>query len=174
MNVFDVFIVIILSFCLIRGSFRGLIKELSSIIGILTGFYIAYTYYPLGERYILENITQASYANILSFAIIFIGTIVIITFLGILIRYFLDIVFLGWVDHVFGACFGLIKGILFASVLLTVLTIFLDDESSVVKDSRLSPHISQCSETLICIVPTEIKDIFLLKINNIQESWNGE
>ena len=47
MNPFDMVIVVILSFCLIRGFFRGLIKELASIVGVLGGFYAAYTYYPI-------------------------------------------------------------------------------------------------------------------------------
>jgi len=37
MNPFDTIIAIILGYCLIRGFFRGLIKELSSIIGVLGG-----------------------------------------------------------------------------------------------------------------------------------------
>ncbi|PQP34359.1 colicin V production protein, partial [Desulfobacteraceae bacterium SEEP-SAG9] len=33
MNPLDILIIVIAGFCLIRGIFRGLIKELSSIIG---------------------------------------------------------------------------------------------------------------------------------------------
>ena len=44
MNYLDIIIVVILSYCVIRGVFRGLIKELSSIIGVFGGFYAAYTY----------------------------------------------------------------------------------------------------------------------------------
>jgi len=41
MNALDVVIAVIVGFCLIRGIFRGLIKELSSIIGVFAGFYFA-------------------------------------------------------------------------------------------------------------------------------------
>jgi membrane protein required for colicin V production len=30
----------------IRGIFRGLVRELASIVGVLGGFYAAYSYYP--------------------------------------------------------------------------------------------------------------------------------
>ena len=38
MNPFDVFIIIILGYSIVRGLFRGLVKEASSIIGVLGGF----------------------------------------------------------------------------------------------------------------------------------------
>ncbi|OQY12022.1 MAG: hypothetical protein B6I31_03875 [Desulfobacteraceae bacterium 4572_19] len=174
MNIFDIVIIIILSFCLIRGFFRGFIKEVSSIIGILGGFYAAYTYYPLGEAYLLEEVMQTSYANVISFTAIFIGVFIIITILGIIIRFFLDIVFLGWVDCVCGACFGLLKGVLFTSVLLVVLTTFLSDESRMIKESKLSMPVSQWSETLIQIVPDNVKEAFLIKMKSIKEAWNEQ
>jgi len=47
MNFFDIIVVVILGYCFIRGIFRGLIKELSSIVGVFGGFYAAYTYYMM-------------------------------------------------------------------------------------------------------------------------------
>ena len=46
MNPFDILMLIILAYGLIRGIFRGLVRELASIIGVLGGFYAAYSYYP--------------------------------------------------------------------------------------------------------------------------------
>ncbi|MBW1983457.1 MAG: CvpA family protein, partial [Deltaproteobacteria bacterium] len=50
MNTFDIIIAAIFGYCLVRGLFRGLIKELASIIGVLSGFYAAYTYYQEAAR----------------------------------------------------------------------------------------------------------------------------
>ena len=46
MNPFDMLIIVVLAFSVIRGIFRGLVKELSSIVGVMAGFYAAYSYYP--------------------------------------------------------------------------------------------------------------------------------
>ena len=46
MNLLDMLMIAVLSFCAIRGIFRGLVSELFAIIGVLSGFYAAYTYYP--------------------------------------------------------------------------------------------------------------------------------
>jgi membrane protein required for colicin V production len=114
MNTFDIVIIIIFGFCMIRGFFRGLIKELSSIIGVLGGFYAAYTYYMQVAIPLSGWIQNDSYRNILSFLIIFCAVFLIISILGVIIKYILNITFLGWVDRICGTGFGLIKGVLIA------------------------------------------------------------
>ena len=56
MNLFDIGVLVIVGFCLIRGGFRGLIREVSGIIGIVAAFYGANTYYlmlvPFAARWI--------------------------------------------------------------------------------------------------------------------------
>ena len=111
MNPFDIFIIIVLSYSIIRGLFRGLVKEASSIIGVLGGFYAAYSYYPMVAKLFSGLTINASYLNILSFLIIFCSVLIIISILGIVIKYLLNVAFLGWVDRICGVGFGLIKGI---------------------------------------------------------------
>ena len=111
MNPFDIFIIVIIAYSLIRGLFRGLVKEVSSIIGVLGGFYAAYSYYPMVAKLLAGLIVNSSYLNILSFLIIFCSVLIIISILGIVIKYLLNVAFLGWVDRICGVGFGLIKGI---------------------------------------------------------------
>jgi len=108
MNPFDMLIIIIVSFCLIRGLFRGLIKEISSIIAVLGGFYAAFTYYPiLASLPLLSKwIHNHAYLNIISFMAIFILIFIVISLLGALIKFLLKITFLGWLDRLGGAGFG--------------------------------------------------------------------
>ena len=39
MNILDILIAVIVGFCLVRGIFRGIIKELTSIVGVVAGFF---------------------------------------------------------------------------------------------------------------------------------------
>ncbi len=125
MNPLDIVIAIITSFCLIRGLFRGFVKELSSIIGVMGGYYAAYTYYPELSAYLSGLISGKAYHNIISFLILFCGIYLIISILGVLIKYILKIAYLGWVDRVCGALFGSVKGLLIVSVILIGLATFL-------------------------------------------------
>jgi len=171
MNFFDIIIIIILSFCVIRGVFRGLIKELSSIIGVLGGFYAAYSYYMVLAKPLSRWISNTAYLNILSFLIIFCGILIIISILGVLIKYVLNIAFLGWVDRICGAGFGIMKGILIASVLLITLTSFLPKNVPVIKNSFLAPHVTMVSENMAKVVSSDMKQKFAAKIAALKKTW---
>ncbi len=171
MNFFDIIIIIILGFCVIRGVFRGLIKELSSIIGVLGGFYAAYSYYMVLARPLSRWISNVAYLNISSFLIIFCGVLIIISILGVVIKYVLNIAFLGWVDRICGAGFGIIKGILIASVLLITLTAFLPRNAPVIKNSMLAPHVTLVSEKMAKVVSKDMKHNFTAKLAELKKAW---
>jgi len=168
---FDIILIIILIYCFVRGIFRGLLKEISSLIGVLGGFYAAYTHYKGAGIYLKRWISDPNYINILSFLIIFLCVFLIISALGIVIKYVLKIVFLGWVDRVFGGAFGILKGILIGSVLLVVFTAFLSKDSNMIKNSRLSPYITTISDKMIKVTPKELKDEYQIKRQDIEKAW---
>jgi membrane protein required for colicin V production len=171
MNPFDIFILIITGYSLIRGLFRGLIKEVSSIIGVLGGFYAAYSYYPMVAKLLAGLIVNSSYLNILSFLIIFCTVLIIISILGIVIKYLLNVAFLGWIDRACGLAFGLIKGILIVTVLFIILTTFLPKGAPLIKKSILAPHVIWISEKMVNVVPKEMKKDFFGKLDEFKKAW---
>ena len=171
MNLFDMVCIIILGYCLVRGIFRGLIKELSSIVGVFGGFYAAYTYYMKVGKLFSSWISNTSYLNILSFLIIFCVVFIIISIIGIIIKYLLNITFLGWIDHIFGAGFGTIKGILIVSMLLLILTAFLPKNTPLIKNSLLSPITASVSEKMSKVVSKDMKREFVAKIEEYKKAW---
>ena len=172
MNYLDIIIVVILSYCVIRGVFRGLIKELSSIIGVFGGFYAAYTYYTMVAKLLSKWISNPGYLNILSFMVVFCVVFLVISILGVIINYLLKLAFLGWFDRFCGAVFGAMKGMLIVSVILISLTTFLPKGTPVIKDSLLSPHVTLISEKMIKVVPKDMKDTFTTKITELKKEWD--
>ncbi len=171
MNPFDILIVIIFGFCLIRGFFRGFIKEVSSIIGVLGGFYAAYTYYMNLAKPLSGWILDESYLYIISFLIIFCGVFLIISIVGVVIKYILNIAFLGLIDRICGAGFGITKATLITSILLIALTSFLPKGAPIVKDSMLFPHVSVISEKMAKVIPKDMKNQFVSKIEELKKAW---
>ena len=172
MNPLDIVIIVILGFGLIRGFFRGLVKELSSIIGVIAGFFAANLYHPVLAPYFKSWISDPNYIHIISFALIFIAVFLIVSILGVILKYLLKVAFLGWADRVFGILFGLVKGVLIAAVLLMALTAFLPRDNALVKDSLLAPHISVITQKMAYLVPQEMKDKYRYKFKSLQRKWN--
>ena len=173
MNPFDIIIIVILGFSLVRGLFRGLVKEISSIIGVFGGFYAAYTYYKALAKLLSSIVHDVSYLNILSFLIIFCGVLIVVSVLGVIIKYLLNIAFLGWVDRIGGLVFGLAKGVLIVSVLFISLTAFLPKGSAFIKQSVLAPHVSWVSEKMANVVSQEMKQDFMTKLGELKKAWKN-
>ena len=171
MNPFDILIIVVLGYSLVRGLFRGLVKELSSIIGVLGGFYAAYTYYKVLAGLLAGLIHDTAYLNILSFLIIFCGVLIIIGVLGVIIKYLLNIAFLGWIDRIGGVVFGVLKGILIVSVLFITLTAFLPKGTAFIKKSELAPHVSWLSEKMAKVISKEMKQDFRAKLGELKKAW---
>jgi len=171
MNPFDILIIVVLGYSLVRGLFRGLVKEVSSLIGVLGGFYAAYTYYKMLAGLLAGLIRDSSYLNILSFLIIFCGVLIVVGVLGVVIKYLLNIAFLGWVDRIGGVTFGILKAILIVSILFITLTAFLPKGTAFIQNSELAPHVSWISEKMANVISEEMKQDFNAKLGELKKAW---
>jgi membrane protein required for colicin V production len=173
MNALDMVVIVILAFCLIRGIFRGLIKEMSSIIGVFAGFYAAYTYYGAIAKPLSRWISNTPYLNILSFLIIFVLVVIAVSIAGVVVKYLMKIAFLGWVDRICGAGFGITKGLLISAVILIALTAFLQKGAPVIKNSLIAPHVTKVSEKMVKIVSKDMKHQFETKLRELKKVWEN-
>lgn len=171
MNALDIVFAVILGFSLIRGIFRGLVKEVASIIGVLSGYYAAYTYYPLVARILSRWMSDTSYMNLLSFLILFCLVFLCISLIGVVLKYLLSIAYMGWADRISGALFGLTKAILVSSVILVALTTFLPRNAALIRRSLLAPYVTHVSENIVKIVAPEMKRTFSTKLDALKTSW---
>jgi membrane protein required for colicin V production len=172
MNALDIVIGILLVYGLVRGIFRGLMEEIASIMGIFGGIYAAVFYYTAAAAFLRRWISDTAYVNILGFLLVFGVVFVVVSLLGVLIKYLLNIASLGWIDRLCGAAFGTIKSILIASVLLFVLTTFLPDGTPLIRTSRLAPHVAWVTEGVVKIIPQDLKQRFSDKYKKAKQAWN--
>lgn len=172
MNVFDLFVIVVIGYCLVRGIFRGLIKEVSAIVGVLAGFWIAYSYYPTVARPLGRWISDPAYLNILGFMILFCGVFILVSVVGVVIKYLLRVAFLGWLDRICGAAFGLFKGVLITAVVLMALTAFLPKGTGLIRDSLLAPQVTRLSENLARVTPRDLKAQFGVKLADLRQTWH--
>lgn len=167
MNTFDIIVVVVISFCIIRGYFKGLIGEVSGTIGVISAFYGAYTYYPLMVQYVAEYISSGTVQNIAAFFLLFFVILILIHLLALVIHKFLKFVFLGWVDRSCGLALGAVKGGLIVSVFFVMITTFLPDSDKYLNKSVCSPYIAQVSKTMTVLVSHNTKQDFLQKLEGM-------
>ncbi|MDY6824699.1 MAG: CvpA family protein [Thermodesulfobacteriota bacterium] len=158
MNIIDMVIIAVLCFTTIRGIFRGLSSELASIIGLLGAFYAAFLFYPRVVAMLPEHIPRGTFADIVGFTLIFLSVFIMISVLGLLIKFALCITMLGWIDRILGAAFGALKGIIFVSVLLFIITSLGSSSIPAVERSVLCGYAAIFSDAMADAVPERMPE----------------
>jgi len=97
--------------------------------------------------------------------------LIIVGVLGVIIKYVLNISFLGWADRIGGVVFGVLKGILIVSILFITLIAFLPKGTAFIKNSELAPHVSWISEKMANVISKEMKQDFKAKLGELKKAW---
>jgi len=122
-NWIDVSIMIIILLNMIIGIRRGIIRGIINLIGVITAIFLAIFWFKeVGEYVSSHSQISGEIANILGFAIIFLGVYLIARIIEIFFKKILSLFFVSWIDGLGGAVFGLIKGSLIVGILLVIIT----------------------------------------------------
>jgi membrane protein required for colicin V production len=121
MNYLDIAISVPILYGLIKGISNGLIKEITGLLSLILGVYIAVNFSVFLERHLIDVFNNYEQVKpILAFSILFIATIIIVKFIGILANKITKVLALGVISRIFGGIFGGLKIALIVSFLLTI------------------------------------------------------
>ena len=160
MNSLDIFFVVVLGFFLFRGIFRGLILEISSIAGLIVGFFASNKFYSDLQPVVGRIIPSPEWSQIIAYLGIFMTTMFVVAMLSLFLKNFLRMIMLGWLDRLGGGVLGSVKAGLICVLTLLVLTIFLPRNHELIATSKISPYIHTFSQNLSGFLPEELKEKF--------------
>ena len=116
----DVFIMVIILFNVIIGIRQGIIRGIIDLIGVIVAIFLAIFWFKaVGENISSHSQISVEIANILSFAIIFLGVCLIARMIGIFFKKIFSLLFVSWIDGLGGALFGLTKGFVIVGILFS-------------------------------------------------------
>ena len=116
-NMLDIILFLGILISLVIGYSRGFIKEALSIINWLLAAWIAFKYYSYLKTITLSFIETNIIADAISFGILFLFSIIILTILSNLISKNIKNSLLAPLDRIMGMIFGIIRAILLIIVL---------------------------------------------------------
>lgn len=127
MNVLDIIIVILLVFFLYKGFVHGLVYEVSSILSLLLGIYIAVNFSHVTESYLVKEFQlDWPYLSKISFALTFLLVVFGVHLVGKTVTKLLKMVALSMFNRILGGFFGMAKIV----VILSICFGFLDSFTS--------------------------------------------
>lgn len=116
MNWVDFVILGIVGASLLAGLYRGAVKSVFSLVGIIVGF-VAATRESGAVGIVLTRWMPDAAAAAVGFVLVFLGISLAFTLAARLLRKVLDGLSLGWLDRLAGVALGLIRGAVIVGVL---------------------------------------------------------
>ncbi|HFE53497.1 MAG TPA: CvpA family protein [Bacteroidetes bacterium] len=161
MNAFDLIILVVLGFFLVRGLFRGFLRETFGLVGLVLGLVLGIRYLDVATALLGHVLAwPPSVLSVLAFIIVF-GTVVVAfqVIISLLVK-FLKVVRLRWVDRLAGGLVGLVKGGILAGAFALVVSLL-----------PLTGSTAQ-SRADSALVPT-MRQVLPLAFNVVRRFWPG-
>lgn len=170
--IFDLVIIILTLLLGIKGLFRGFIKEVFGIVGIIGAAFIASRIALDTGKIVapLLNLENQTSIQFLGFVIAFFAIWLIVYAVGVIVSKIFSVSGLGIIDRFFGFVFGMLKVILIFSLLayaVTSIKAFKKLSEEKLADSILLPHLIDVGSYVLKLDINTIND-------KIQEATDGD
>jgi membrane protein required for colicin V production len=173
MNLLDLGILVVLLLLALRGYWRGLLQEISVILGLVIGLIFAAHYYLQLARLVGQWLHTPLYSRIVSFLIILILVYWLIRLAGNFLHRFVAAIFLGSLDRLLGGFFAVLKGCVILGFLLTVIAMVVPKDSKLLQESRTAPYIKGIYQQALVLLPQEFKDQVKERALKFEREWGG-
>ena len=121
LNFIDYIILVILVLFLFQGYRKGIIISLASIVALVLGIYVAVHFSNYLDATLMEHLHPSrKWLPILSFSITFMVVVIGVMLVAKLTEKLVDVVGMGFINHLGGAVLGLVKGVILISILMFI------------------------------------------------------
>jgi membrane protein required for colicin V production len=169
MNPLDWLLAILLTYSVVRAVMRGFFQEAFALGGLILGFLLACWFYGSLAVTLKGLITSPQIAELTAFLLILIGTMIVASLIGKLLRHTASAIGLGFVDRLLGAVFGLLRGALLGVALLLAVTSFLPS-APWVENSYLAPYFLRAAHAVSFVMPSDLKLRLLDGLHHIKHT----
>lgn len=161
MNWLDIVIVAIAALFGMLGLWKGAIKAVFGIAGLVGGIALAGHYYkPLAS---ILSPSGAIWSGIAAYVIILVATLIIASIVGWFVARLVHIVMLGWVDRLIGFILGAGIGGMLCAAVLAIVGKYLPSTEEAISHSAIAKLLIEQFPLLLALLPEEfdfIRDFF--------------
>jgi membrane protein required for colicin V production len=174
MNWLDFVLALILLASGVAGLRRGFSRQ---IIGLVTGvlaLLLGIWFYGTVGFYLLPYASSRTMANAGGFAVIFCGVLLLGALVSFVAGRFLEATGLSVVDHLLGAGFGLLRGLVFAIAIIMGVMAFSrgDKPPEAIVHSRMAPYVVDAARMVVTMAPHDLKEGFRRTYAQVESAWS--
>jgi membrane protein required for colicin V production len=161
MNALDILFVILAALATLRSLYRGMVRELAAITGLIIGIALASRHYRQVAAVLPWLGVEA--AHLAAFALIIVTAYALFALTSYLLRGAFKLVVHDRLDRGLGAALGLGEAVLLSGAILMALIAFLPPGPEVVRHSRLAPRLYPVSDCVASFTPAELHRAYRVK-----------
>ncbi|MEI6383591.1 MAG: CvpA family protein [Betaproteobacteria bacterium] len=166
MNPLDWVLLVVVGVTVLMGLMRGLIKEVISLLGWFAAFIVSPMYaHPLGMWLPMQGASE-QLRECVGFLLIFVGVLIVASFLAMVIKKMVSVVGLGLVDRLFGAVFGLLRGALIIAVAMVVIKLTPLQNMKMLQESKGIQLAAQVMAWIKPWVPSDLGKFVVLCVES--------
>ena len=154
----DITIIVIIILSVLVSLARGFVREALSLLTWIFAFWVAFTYFNHIVVYLQPHISSATVQIVVSFAILFIVTLISGGVLGHMLSVVIDRTGLTSTDRLLGVIFGISRGILLVAVLLLLAELLPFKDDLWWKQSVLMPRFIPLETWLHSLLPENVNN----------------
>jgi membrane protein required for colicin V production len=174
MNWLDIILVLILAASMLTSFRKGLSREVIGLVSVVLALVLGMWFYSAAGGVLAPFLSSQRLANFAGFAIVFCGVLVAGAMVNLVVGRFLKFTGLSFFDHILGAGFGLLRGILISVALVMGIMAFSADDTppTSVVHSRLAPYVVGASRVASAMAPHELKEGFRKTYARVKSAWD--
>lgn len=156
MSVVDTLVLGTLAIGLVLGLLRGFVPQLTGIVGIVAGLFLAGQYHESLRTSLLDPSFQTDHNGEIAFISILVATVLFAWLIGWLLQRLIEKLQLGAYDHILGAGFGVVKAGLIVAAILLGIVYFAPDGGGIersIGSSRTGPVIWRALDRAARLLP---------------------
>ena len=138
---------------MILSLWRGFIREIISLIGLVAAFLIASRTSGNAGDFLGQWIPNSTTADIAGFIVIFVIVMILVGLIGALIRKLVDMADLTATDRTLSIFFGIARGLLLIGLAFLIYTSYSKADQAWAKNSLLTPYAVQMGNLLGEVIP---------------------
>jgi membrane protein required for colicin V production len=173
MNWFDIVLLLIVAASVYTSFRKGLSREIIGLVSVVLALLLGIWFYGTAAAFIQPYVSSRTGANLGGFLVVFLGVLLLGHLVGYVVGKFLRVTGLSIFDHLLGAGFGVVRGVLVAVALLMAVMAFRDGDKppAAVVNSRLAPYVAGAAQLFADVAPHELKEGFRKTYTEVKSAW---
>jgi membrane protein required for colicin V production len=174
MNWLDVVLGLILLSSIFRGLRRGFTRQIVGLATVVLALMLGIWFYGFPAAWFAPYLSSPTLAQGAGFFLIFCATMMAGAVVSRVVHGAVKATGLSFFDHVLGAGFGALRGVLIAVAIVTGAMAFsrADKPPRAIVESRLTPYVVDAARVFASMAPYDLKQGFRKTYAQVKDAWD--